>query len=316
MKKISLSLLRYTLMALLLYYMLSGLEADLVWEALSRYSLLGIIVVFAAVLLSDIAMAYRLRLLANKTFSMLASFEAVTISGLFNFILPAKLGELSKVIYLKKVYGFHLHRAFAVLIFERFLDVMLLLMLTVVAFAFLMDQGSAYLFAVASILIGGLFLGMLNKRLIKRVTGYLPVKFFRVYGRKVLFNIVSVKEEKGIFFSLMITLLVWISFFLPVYLFFMYVVDFHLGIMEIFAVFVISSIAMSIPVMPGGVGTYQAGMVFALGMYGVGKEEALMAGVMLHLFMLIPSFLAAWIVFEAKGLSIKMFTKRGYESTL
>lgn len=307
MKKISLALLRYALLALLLYYMFNGLEAGLVWKALTHYSVAGILFVFIAVLVSDIAMAYRLRLFANKSFSMLASFEAVTISGLFNFILPAKLGELSKVVYLKKIYGFYLHRAFAILIYERFWDVMLLMMLTVVAFALLMDQKSAYLFAGSTILIGSVFLVMLNKRLIKRITGFFPLKFFRVYGRKVLFNIVAVKKEKGILFSFMITLLVWVSFFLPVYVFFIYVVDFNLDIVEIFAVFVISSIAMSIPVMPGGVGTYQAGMVFALGLYGVGKEEALMAGVMLHLMMLIPSFLAAWIVFETKGLTLKMF---------
>jgi uncharacterized membrane protein YbhN (UPF0104 family) len=62
---------------------------------------------------------------------------------------------------------------------------------------------------------------------------------------------------------------------------------------------------MSIPIMPGGVGTYQASIIFALGLYNINKEEALIAGITLHLIFLIPSFLAALVVIENKNLSIE-----------
>ena len=99
--------------------------------------------------------------------------------------------------------------------------------------------------------------------------------------------------------------IVWISYFLTAYVFLVYVADFNLTLLQVLVVFIISSIAMSIPIMPGGVGTYQASIIFALDLYSINKEEALIAGIMLHLILLIPSFLAALVVIENKNLSIE-----------
>ena len=110
-----------------------------------------------------------------------------------------------------------------------------------------------------------------------------------------------------IIFSILYTLIVWLSFFLTVYLFLNYATDFNLPIEAIFSVFVISSIAMSLPLVPGGVGVYQAGVVFALGLFEVPQEEALVAGIALHLILFIPSFAAAIFVFENKRINLRSF---------
>ena len=68
-------------------------------------------------------------LTADDRISEIKFLELIVISGLLNFILPAKLGEISKIAYLKKVYKLRVSHGTHLLIFERLLDIVLLAIL-------------------------------------------------------------------------------------------------------------------------------------------------------------------------------------------
>jgi uncharacterized membrane protein YbhN (UPF0104 family) len=99
-------------------------------------------------------------------------------------------------------------------------------------------------------------------------------------------------------------LALWLLYFTVTAAFLAFAADINLTLAEYFVVFVVSSVAMSIPLAPAGTGTYHAGLMFALGLYGVGKEEALATAFVLHLVQVAPPMLVAVLVFWSKNLEL------------
>jgi hypothetical protein len=94
------------------------------------------------------------------------------------------------------------------------------------------------------------------------------------------------------------TLALRIVYFLTVAFFLKVVASFDLSWGEMFVIYLVSSIAWSIPLTPGGTGTFHAGMVLAMGWYGIAKEEALAVAVVFHLLLnLVPMVLAMAVIF-------------------
>jgi uncharacterized membrane protein YbhN (UPF0104 family) len=78
-----------------------------------------------------------------------------------------------------------------------------------------------------------------------------------------------------------------------------------LSITQLFIATMVSFIAFSIPLLPAGSGTFQAGIIFILTQYGVIKEEALMGSIILQLLMVLPSSIISLAILQKKSLSIK-----------
>ncbi len=260
-----------------------------------------------SVVLSDFFLSLRWRFLTKDKISLLASFEAIGISAFLNFLLPAKAGELSKIVYLKKFYNYRASRAMAVLFMERVFDVLLLGLLAMLTAIFLLDLEHSALYStllVVSIIAGFFLLKFIP---LKKVFILVPNKVLRNFLFKTYKYTYELHSKEDLIKNFFYSALVWASYLMTTYLFFVCVAGFELDLGMVLIVFVISSVAMSLPLLPGGIGTYQAGVVFALGLYGVGKEEALVSGVVIHLLMLIPSFLIAWYVFVNKNIGIGFF---------
>jgi len=88
-------------------------------------------------------------------------------------------------------------------------------------------------------------------------------------------------------------------------LFFYAAMDLDLTLTQVFIVSMVSFIAFSIPLLPAGSGTFQAGIILILTQYGISKEEALIGSIVLQLIMVLPSSLLALAVLQKKSLSIK-----------
>jgi len=298
---------RYLLIFLVLYYLFSDIDTTKLSDSLLSYSLVWVSIAMVSVLLSDLLLGFRWKYLSNFKCGLLASFESIVISGLLNFILPAKLGEISKIAYLKKVYKLRVSHGTHLLIFERLLDIVLLAILaTYVVFDIFSNLKMYWYFSF--IIMTVIFVSFLIK---SQTINILINRFFThsvaVFLTEVKSGLSGQLNISRIIVSTLYTLIIWASFFLTVYIFLNYVADFNLPFKAIFTVFVISSIAMSLPLTPGGVGVYQAGVVFSLGLFNIPQEEALVAGIALHLILLIPSFAAAVFVLESKCLSLSSF---------
>jgi len=302
-------IIKYILIALVLYYIFSGIDFKVALKILESYSIIFLFIVMLSVVLSDFALSLRWKFLTKNECSLIASFEAAIMSGFFNFILPAKLGELSKVIYLKKIYGFNINNSLSLLILERLYDVLILAILTLFASTIFSNNPDIqdYAFLVFFIIILALIL--LKTNYTSLIIQYIPIRYIRVYFKKMRKNIIKHLYMKNIILIFMYTIIVWLSYFLTIFIFLIYVAEFDLSFIQTLIVFVISSIAMAIPLMPGGAGTYQASIIFALGLYGIPKEDALIASIALHIMLLIPSFLMAIFILSNKNLSLDSFKK-------
>lgn len=302
-------LIKYLLLFGVFYYLLQDLDIEKTIYSIGNYSLIAVIFTMCSVVLSDLVLSLRWQKLGQNKFSLLESFEAIGISAFLNFILPAKLGELSKIIYLKKVYGFNANNTFSVLILERVFDVLFLGFFSMMIATIFLNNALILESSLVFIGLTALFFILVKSKKFKKLLKKITSKVVRANLLKIVSNLEKALNRRTFTTTLLLTLLVWVTYFLTVFIFLKFATSFNLTFIEIFTVFVISSIAMSIPLLPGGVGTYQAGIVFALGLYGVGKEEALMIGLVLHLMILIPSVIVVLFILFNKNISLSMFYK-------
>jgi len=266
--------------------------------------IIGIFVSTFLVVISDILISYRWKFISNKSCNFKASFEATVLSGLLNFALPAKLGEIAKVIFLNREHRLKISDGTQMLIYERSLDVLLL---TVLAFFLVLNFANFSSIKYYILLLFGLFLflilivkGNFLDQFLKKI---LPISYYD-YFLEVKLGLNNQLKFKNILVSFLITIIIWISFFFTTYFFLVYSVNIDLSFHQILSVFIISSIAMSIPISPGGSGVFQAGVVYALSIFNIEHNIALVAGIFLHLVLLLPSIILAVIVLLRLKLNI------------
>ena len=140
MKNSLLKLIKYAIIIAIFYYMFKEINYTKLIDAVTEYSIIWFLIAMFTVILSDFCLAIRWRYLTQNKCTLLASFEAIVISGFLNFLLPAKLGELSKIIYLKKLYNFKMNNTLSILILERLFDVFMLGILTILATTFFVEN--------------------------------------------------------------------------------------------------------------------------------------------------------------------------------
>jgi len=303
------TVVKFMLFMIILYFLLNGIEIQKVIEAFGKVSLLGFIFTLIAIIIGDFAFAYRWKVLLFHKCSFKASFESVIISSFFNLILPAKLGEVSKVIYLKKIYNLSVSDTTAITIIEKFFDLFWMSVMTYVAALYIFDDAVMRFSMIALISIIIVFSLFVKNGKIIKLLNLIPFKFIRVYSKK-MFHISKKRIRLDIIFQVfLITGLVWTFYFLSNYLFFNYAFDFNLSISQTIVVVVVSMVVMSIPLTPGGIGIYHAGVVAILTFYGVDKEMALVSSFLFHATGMILSGVITLIIFTLNHRSFGMFKK-------
>jgi len=293
----------------IIYYLFNDIDMKILLVSLKGYAIFGIILSMLSVVISDFILGIRWQFLSKYRCSFMASFEVSVIAGFLNFILPAKLGEVSKLVYLKRLYNIRFSSSLIILFIERSMDVFVLALVTLMATNVFIDDKNAHNIAIFIIALMVLTVMLLNTSFLKSILNYIPMKSIRIILKRSVSNITRQLNQSGLLIGLGYSLLLWSSYFLTVWLFLEFAANIHLPLIDVFIVFTISSIAMSIPLAPGGVGTYQAGLIFALDLYGIDKESALVLGVILHIVLLVPSILLALWVIDKKSVSLEWFKK-------
>ena len=267
------------LLGLLIVYLFYGFDFKKI--DFSKFSFYGIVLTFIIVLFSQFVLSLRWMKMSYLSFQI--SLETIIVSSALNMILPAKLGELSKALYLKKFYAYNYHKTLSVIFVERFFDVIVLfLLLCIWAYNYTTNQTIQY----ALIFLGG-FIGVVllffSMSKMFFLLEKIPFQFLRVYLKKI-YKIIH-KMFQSPLSLIFYTMLLWSFYFFGAFIFFTYGVSFSLDITTILGLFIFSTLAMSLPLAPAGIGTYEAAVVFYLGGYGIGKEDALLAATLYHMIL-------------------------------
>lgn len=281
-----------TIIFLLGYYVLKDLEFSLFLQELSNYSVFSLMLLVAVLLATDITMSMRWKLLSGDRIK--SSLEAVMVAATMNILLPARLGEVAKAGYLKRYYGKSLNLSLSLIIFERFFDVLFLATGALYVLFVLVDNPVYRPVFIGIVLfqLALLFAMKYYNRPIFAVARVIPVRFLRVYAKKIILTIARKINSMALVYTLVSTTVIWLMNFLVTYVFFTFATSFDLTMIEVFVVFIITGVGFAIPLLPAGALTFQASYVFALGLYGISQSEALAASLVFHVVyivtMLIP----------------------------
>lgn len=209
-----------------------------------------------------------------------AATEILFLSWFVNCLVPAKLGDLYRAYLLRENFGASVSRTVGTVFIERIADIVVIFGLAVAAgYWSFRGRSSAELdtlflagFGVAAILaIFVLGLRMFGSRISGRMPGRLQALFERFREGSV-----SALTPRALAVVVFLTGLVWLGESLRLFLV-VQALDLPgvgLGISASIFVALAASLLTAIPLTPAGVGFVEAGIVVALGIYGVDDTSA------------------------------------------
>jgi glycosyltransferase 2 family protein len=284
-------------------YLLYGFRLDDI--DIDKFSLFWIFITFVTMIAGNFALSIRWARMSALSFKI--SFETIIVSNALNMILPARLGELSKAVYLKKFYGYNYNKTFAVLFVERFFDLIALFgLLCIWAYFYFVDDTVRYAIVGLSVLFIVIIVFFLNRRvllLLKKI----PFKRVRIYSQKIYKSINTLFSSPLYIF--LYTLAVWFVYFMTAFVFYKYGMDFKLNLHEVVELFLFSTIAIALPLSPAGIGTYEGAVVLFLSYHGVAKADGLVAAMAYHALLFGMDFLLLYIFLMVKNIKMKELVK-------
>lgn len=270
-------------------------------EALSSYSRIAILGTLAWTGLMFLALGYRLASLSGWRFPLSAGIAASLLCQGFNLLLPSKLGEVAKVIYLARRGPMRYSETLATVFWERFFDLNALLVFSIPALA-LIDEGALLgpvLFAIPSIWL----LMILAKRypvLTDKLLSWLP----KVLAPPLTRFRAAIEEgatPRRVLAGAAQTLIFWSLSAGQLLLVVYWIAEIDIEPLQAMAVFTIATLGLAIPSTPGSLGVFEAAVVVALGWFGVSQAEALGAAIMLRLLIFLPSLsFTLWLLARGK----------------
>ena len=126
------NLLKYLLSAICIAYVLWGVDFKTLGNSFDILSIQAVLIAQSLLLLCLIPTTFRFVIITHGESGFFTSFKAVVIGNATNTILPAKLGEIAKIIVFKKSAGMSAAHATSAVFWERFADLSCLLLIGII----------------------------------------------------------------------------------------------------------------------------------------------------------------------------------------
>lgn len=234
------------------------------------------------------------------------ALAAFTLGVGLNNMLPARLGELAKAAHLRSAAGVSLPKALSAVFWERLFDVSALLALGIVAGTLMGNP--AVILPLAGLVVG-LWAFVALHGMAPGVTGLLvrlvPGARLRDFAGQTLEHLGAGLRPGYLLALALYTAATWAVFTGPFLAVVWLVAGLDLGPGQALMVFAVSTMGLAVPSSPGALGVYEAAVVTAMGWAGIGKEEALAAGIALRLVQYLPPTLLALGVMSGTGFSLR-----------
>lgn len=301
LKKKIMFALKLMILLLSLYYVAYDINVSYLLDNVCVFSSRSILLVFFVSLLSYGASSFRLSRMTAPALPFRRCLEATVLCLGLNNILPAKAGEIAKAVYLARTTPIELSRSMMLVFWERFFDVNLLLCLVGATFWNIKVRFGVCLAATIVLFVwGGVFS-------IKFFPDFFLTIFRRISWQRPRELLLAVRLEvlntlrwSWQFRLFILTLTVWSAAAAYTYVGMVVAAGLPLTLAQTLSVLGITSLGMLLPSTPGSLGVYEAAHVFALSLFGVAKEPALLIGVTMHMIQYIPTTVA--------GIAISLFS--------
>ena len=251
------------------------------------------------------ALAVRLHVLSHRRLPLQTGLAASMVALGVNNLLPAKLGEVAKALYLRQRGAMPLSEAAVIVGWERFFDLnVLVLMALAGAYPYLHDT---LLVPVALALAAGWGVAWGLIRFgdpVRTAIARLPWPRLRVFLNDVHSHLDTRMVRGTLVATALLSLLIWLLYAAGSWLVLTWIFELHLTTNEVLVVFVVAASGMALPSSPGALGVYEAAIVLALGWFGISPEQALAAALVMHAIQYLPTTLLALVVLSRSGIRL------------
>lgn len=296
------------------YFVLHNVDYADIWSALmqadARYAALGLL----SVAINTAGKAIRWKILVGpggKHIHFSRYLMVLLVGQMLNTLIPAKVGELSRA-YI--VGGMGPGRAFVLgtIVIEKFLDAIAYMLLFVLLLGLMplpagVRESSSALILVG-VVLGVIMAGLMLQRdmlpgVVERLTQWLPVRVqAQVVGMTsaALRSLNILKQQAELLQLILWTMLIWGTAVLTNYLTLL-ALGMHLPIAASVLILVVLQVGIAVPSVPGRIGVFELGCVWALAVFGVAQAAGLTYGIVLHAIVLVPSTLIGLLFFWMMG---------------
>jgi uncharacterized membrane protein YbhN (UPF0104 family) len=263
--------------------------------------------------------ALRTRIVSNGSVSWWPAVKATALTSTLLYVLPSRLSELIKPIYLAETCGIPLVRGMAIITVERFLDVVVV-MAALLFSAFILSNSELHwtlvvLVGITAVGFAGCLLLYFRPDAIKRLLSFVPWPQVRVMAERLMTEVRTSIAPQPLSWAMLVSVLAWIASFLMVQMLFATAGSIPLTLASTLVVFLAGSLGLAVAVAPGGLGTFEAGIAMSLKLFGYETGEAISLALVLRVANLgfLP-LLAAWAV-ARDGIGFAALIERGLKAT-
>ncbi len=298
------------------------------------------------------ALRWQLILGASRRLPFMSVYHPLMIAFMINTVMPGRIGEIARPVIIKKQENVPFTLGVTTVIAERIFDMITLVALFAWVMAFVqidpdleitfrkwqldrealetIAHGLSRVCAAATVLLAALSLPVVQRFLTSLVLGT-PRRLLknhpsaaRKFEEKVSTPIVRGIEHMGAGLSMIrrpLRLMLCLGYSLVIWLmqaFALHLASFafpaiNLGFSQVMVVFVIICFFIILPSVPGFWGIWEAGSVFGLALFGVGKDNAAGFSLVSHAMLLFPVMVAGLISAVATGVNILSVRRSGYD---
>jgi glycosyltransferase 2 family protein len=282
----------------LIAYFIRALDWSAVGEELLRTNYLIVLPLTPVVLAPMLVRAWRWRyfLPQGNEVGLRALFDSLMIGALATFLLPLRAGEFVRPFVLSLKHPVPFSAGLVSVVIERFFDLAAVLATFGLLVLLLPDMrpevyhGAQALAAVAGAILAVIGLGAFQPGLVQTLSRWcarpLPAylrRWIEHFTEQFLAGTKVLRRPANLIMALILTAAVWLGNYL-VYYSYLYLVNVEPTLLLGVTVTVLLALVVSAPSMPGFIGVYQLGCVWAFELLGQRPEVGLAYALVTHLF--------------------------------
>ena len=238
-------------------------------------------------------------------------FEATLLGQCFNNILPARAGEIARILALHRTAGTSRAETTSTVVVERLYDVLVLLGLLFVFVPWLPHVAWIHAAAVLAIVLFAATVAsvvvllrwgekpflVLLRPLTRLGLPFLTLERAEHAAASFVRGAASLRDPRLAAVALVLTAVSWIPLALSTWVL---MIGFHLGLSVLagLLVTIATGLSLVLPSSPGAVGVFEAAALVGLKAYGIDKADALSFAIVLHAVNFFPYVLAGALVLQ------------------
>ncbi len=230
---------------------------------------------------------------------------ALCIGYLVNFAIP-RLGEVTRCAILKKLNKTPINQSLTTVIFERTIDVITLLIISILAIILEYANHNSLLKSfinfdlIPTNQVIGLLIAFATLIIFVVYLIYKTENKVKTWLQGFWISIKMLAKIKSIFLFSIYTICIWICYFLMTYLwFFTFTESSNLSYYMAFQIMIVGSFVRSIPLQAGSAGAYHYGVSQAFILLGISSITANALAIIIHGFQTIFTFIIGSLAYMA-----------------